>query len=221
VKSFFLQLAAGETAGGVTTIGDRAVAGARKMLNLQSAGTAGLVEMVNELQDGSLSNETTTALIQTLSNSARTIASLKTYKFLLDSQAALNNLTTGVNALNGSAGLAPVTALVNQIQPVLLNLENTIDQFGQDFSVQNVVDQANDITNILSLVEDGTGNVQKLKGLNSENQQTVNTLIDSAQNSMNQLAAAASEASTLANQPPDIPPAQFNGIKGTACSATG
>lgn len=91
MKSFFQQLAAGETAGGVTTIGDRAVAGARKMLNLQSAGTAGLVEMVNELQDGSLSNETTTALIQTvrsgplacsfleftrilqLSNSARTI----------------------------------------------------------------------------------------------------------------------------------------------------
>lgn len=65
--SFFQQLAAGETAGGVTTIGDRAVAGARKMLNLQSAGTAGLVEMVNELVEGQLSNSTTTALIQAVS----------------------------------------------------------------------------------------------------------------------------------------------------------
>lgn len=67
VISFFQQLAAGETAGGVTTIGDRAVAGARKMLNLQSAGTAGLVEMVNELVEGQLSNSTTTALIQAVS----------------------------------------------------------------------------------------------------------------------------------------------------------
>ena len=67
--SFFQQLAAGETAGGVTTIGDRAVAGARKMLNLQSAGTAGLVEMVNELVEGQLSNSTTTALIQAVSES--------------------------------------------------------------------------------------------------------------------------------------------------------
>ena len=31
--------------------------------------------------------------------------------------------------------------LVTQIQPVLLQLENTIDQFGADFSVQNVVNQ--------------------------------------------------------------------------------
>lgn len=67
VIAFFQQLAHGETAGGVTTIGDRAVAGARKMLNLQSAGTAGLVEMVNELVEGQLPNSTTTALIQAVS----------------------------------------------------------------------------------------------------------------------------------------------------------
>jgi len=66
VISFFQQLAQGETAGGVTTIGDRAVAGARKMLGLQNAGTAGLVQMVNELVEGQLSNQSTTALIQTV-----------------------------------------------------------------------------------------------------------------------------------------------------------
>ena len=60
-------MADGENAGGVTTIGDRAVAGARKMLGLQSAGTAGLVQMLNDLKSGSLSNETTTALIQAVS----------------------------------------------------------------------------------------------------------------------------------------------------------
>jgi len=219
VLSFFQQLAAGETAGGVTTIGDRAVAGARKMLGLQSAGTAGLVQMVTELKDGSLSNQTTTALIQALSNSARTIASLKTYKFLLDTQSGLTNLTNGINGLNGT-GLAPVQSLVTQIQPVLVNLENTIDQFGADFSVQNVASQASDIQQILALVEDGNGNVQKLKGLNKANQQSVNTLIEAAQNSMNQLAAAAQEASNIANQPPDIPPSQFNGLKGTSCTAS-
>ena len=67
VKSFFEQLAQGESDGGITTIGDRAVAGARKMLNLQSAGNAGLVQMVNELQEGTLSNQSTTALIQAVS----------------------------------------------------------------------------------------------------------------------------------------------------------
>lgn len=220
VLSFFEQLAQGEGAGGVTTIGDRAVSGARKMLGLQNAGTSGLVQMVDELVEGQLSNQTTTALIQALSNSARTVASLKTYKFLLDTQAGLTNLTVGIGQLNGS-GLAPVQSLVTQIQPVLLSLEDTIDQFGQDFSVQNVVNQASDIQKILALVEDGNGNVQKLKGLNKENQNAVNQLIDAAQSSMNQLAAAAQEGSTIANSPPDIPPEQFNGRKGTACTAQG
>ncbi|KAL5528056.1 hypothetical protein ACEPAF_7192 [Sanghuangporus sanghuang] len=218
VKSFFHQLAAGESVGGTTTIGDRAVAGARKMLGLQSAGASGLVQMVNEIIDGQLSNSTTTALIQALSNSARTIASLKTYKFLLDAQTALTNLTNGVAALNGT-GLKQVEDLANQIQPVLVDLEGTIDQFGADFSVQQVTNQANDIQKILSLVEDGNGNVQKLKGLNKENQHTVNNLIDAAQDSMNQLSAAAQQASALANSPPDIDPAHFNGRRGTACTA--
>lgn len=77
----------------------------------------------------------------------------------------------------------------------------------------------NSIQKILALVEDGNGNVQKLKGLNKENQNAVNQLIDAAQTSMNQLAAAAQEGSTIANSPPDIPPEQFNGRKGTACTA--
>ncbi|KAL5484808.1 hypothetical protein ACEPAI_7450 [Sanghuangporus weigelae] len=218
VKSFFRQLAAGESVGGTTTIGDRAVAGARKMLGLQSAGTSGLVQMVNEIIDGQLSNSTTTALIQALSNSARTIASLKTYKFLLDTQVALTNLTNGVAALNGT-GLKQVEELANQIQPVLVDLEGTIDRFGADFSVQQVTNQANDVQKILSLVEDGNGNVQKLKGLNKENQHTVNILIDAAQDSMNQLSAAAQQASTLANSPPDVDPSLFNGRRGTACTA--
>lgn len=67
MKAFFNALVSGEGAPGVTTIGDRAVAGTRKLLNLQSAGTAGLVETVNELQKGPLSNQTMTALIQAVS----------------------------------------------------------------------------------------------------------------------------------------------------------
>ena len=70
---------------------------------------------------------------------------------------------------------------------------------------------------ILSLVEDGNGNVQKLKGLNKANQQAVNKLIDAAQNSMNQLSSAAQEAVVSADAPPNIPPEQFNGRKGTTC----
>lgn len=71
------------------------------------------------------------------------LASLKTYKFLLDTQAGLTNLTDGINNLNGT-GLQPVQALVTQIQPVLVELENTIDQFGADFSAQNVANQASE-----------------------------------------------------------------------------
>lgn len=37
------------------------------MLGLQSAGTAGLVQMVDELVNGELSNSTTTALVQAVS----------------------------------------------------------------------------------------------------------------------------------------------------------
>ncbi|THH09450.1 hypothetical protein EW145_g2016 [Phellinidium pouzarii] len=225
VKSFFQQLAAGESAGGVTTIGDRAVAGARKMLGLQSAGTAGLVQMVNELVDGTLSNSTTIALVQAVSMhldlwykdkmSEKDLVSFQTAPGLL---AGLTNLTNGVGQLNGT-GLKPLQDLVNQIQPVLASLEDTIDQFGADFSSQQVANQTSDIQKIISLVEDGNGNVQKLKGLNKENQQTVNTLIDAAQDSMNQLAAAAQEASSAANAPPDIPPDQFTYRKGTSCTA--
>lgn len=77
----------------------------------------------------------------------------------------------------------------------------------------------NSIQKILSLVEDGNGNVQKLKGLNKENQQTINQLIDAAQDSMNKLVAAAQQASAIANSPPDIDPALFTYKKGTTCTA--
>lgn len=70
-------------------------------------------------------------------------ASLKTYKFLLDTQAGLTNLTAGIGNLNGT-GLESVQNLITQIQPVLLSLEDTIDQFGADFSVQNVVNQTSE-----------------------------------------------------------------------------
>lgn len=70
-------------------------------------------------------------------------ASLKTYKFLLDTQGALTNLTTGINSLNGT-GLSPLTTLVQQIQPVLVKLEDTIDNFGAAFSTQDVANQASE-----------------------------------------------------------------------------
>jgi hypothetical protein len=37
------------------------------MLNLQSAGSSGLVQMVAELKEGTLSNQSTTAMIQAVS----------------------------------------------------------------------------------------------------------------------------------------------------------
>lgn len=85
-------------------------------------------------------------------NSHETVASLKTYKFLLDTQAGLTNLTDGINNLNGT-GLNQVQTLVTQIQPVLLELEDTIDQFGADFSAQKVANQASEYVSctVLSL----------------------------------------------------------------------
>ena len=78
-----------------------------------------------------------------------TTASLKTYKFLLDSQSDLTNLSTGVSSLNVTR-FKPLRDLVTQIQPVLVALEDTIDQFGADFSVQNVVNQASECVFTLS-----------------------------------------------------------------------
>ena len=78
------------------------------------------------------------------------LASLQTFKFLLDTQAGLTNLTNGVGQLNGT-GLAPLESLVNQIQPVLESLEDTIDQFGADFSAQQVSNQASEYVNIRHL----------------------------------------------------------------------
>lgn len=85
------------------------------------------------------------------------LASLNTYKFLLDTQAGLTNLTNGVGQLNGT-GLAPLEGLVNQIQPVLESLEDTIDQFGADFSVQQAANQASECVScyLLSDPEDNT-----------------------------------------------------------------
>lgn len=60
--------------------------------------------------------------------------------------------------------------------------------------------------------------MQQLKGLNLDNQQTINGFINTAQGFMNELSAAANQATALANQPPDIPPEQFTGRPGTACT---
>jgi hypothetical protein len=76
-------------------------------------------------------------------NSSYCTASLKTYKFLLDSQADLTNLSTGISSLNVTQ-FKPLRDLVTQIQPVLLTLEDTIDKFGADFSAQNVANQTDE-----------------------------------------------------------------------------
>ena len=71
------------------------------------------------------------------------LASLKTYKFLLDTQAALTNLTSGIAELN-STGVVQIEQLANQIQPLLVELEDTIDKFGADFSAQQIANQTNE-----------------------------------------------------------------------------
>ena len=62
---------------------------------------------------------------------------------MLDTQAALTNLENGISKINATR-FSALNELVAQIQPVLFNLEDTIDKFGADFSVQNVVNQASE-----------------------------------------------------------------------------
>lgn len=217
MKDFFQLLSDGESAGGATTVGDRAVAGARKLLGLQSAGTGGLVQMVQILTTGKLDNQTKTALVEAFTNPPRTMASLQTYKFLVDTQSALSNMTTLINNVGGNKTAAAL--INNQLQPVLTQVENAIDGFGAAFSVQNLVNQTAQVENIINLVDQGGKGFAPLLSSNGGLLSSVTTSIQTAQTAMNNLASAAQNASNLANSPPVIPLSTFNLIPGTACTA--
>lgn len=216
MKDFFQLLAEGESAGGATTVGDRAVAGARKLLGLQSAGTGGLVQMVKLMTTGKLDNQTKTALVEAFTNPPRTMASLQTYKFLVDTQSALTNMTTLINNVGGNK---TALTIVNQILPVLNQVENAIDGFGAAFSVQNLVNQTQQVENIINLVEQGGKGFAPLLTSNGGLLSSVTASIQTAQTAMDNLASAAQNASDLANSPPVIPLSTFNLIPGKACTA--
>jgi len=219
MQDFFQLLADGENAGGATTIGDRAVAGARKLLNLQSAGQGGLVQMVQLLANGSLTNQTKTALAQAFTNPPRTLASLQTYKFLVDTQSALANMSTLITQVGGNQ--TALTFINNAMLPVLTQVENAIDDFGSAFSVQDLANQTAQVENIINLVNKGGQAFAPLLSSNAGDLSSVTTAIQTAQSAMNNLASAAANASSLADSPPTFPLDTFNFIPGTACTTDG
>ena len=62
------------------------------------------------------------------------IASLKSYKYLLDTQSTLQATVDNVNAIGGSPKIRQ--AVSDTLLPIMQKIESTIDKIGDDFGVQ-------------------------------------------------------------------------------------
>jgi len=203
VRQVVQALVSGESdTSGVTTIGDRAVVGAKKLLGKQNDGDAGTISALNQLSTGTYPANVKKALQDAFSNPPKTLASLQTYKYLVDTQAALQDLSTTVSRIGGNSSI--VTA-VGQIEPALQQVEAVIDKIGADFSVQNVLNQGGDIQNILNLLNTSGANVTTLQGLNKALQTAITQQTQVAQTAMKNLQSSAQNAAQLANEPNVIP----------------
>jgi len=219
VQQLVQALIAGESdPTGVNSIGDRAIVGARKLLGFQDAGDSGLVDMLNDLATGNYTTNVKTALQQAVQNPPKTLASLQTYKYLVDAQAALQDLSTLVGQVGGNSSI--VTA-VSTILPSLQQVEAIIDKIGADFSVQNLLDQNVDIQNVLATLNSTSTNVTTLPDFNRALQTSITTATKTATDAMTALASsAASAASIAASSTPVIADSVFEEHPGpgTACS---
>lgn len=62
------------------------------------------------------------------------LASLTSYKHLLDTQSTLQATVDNVNAIGGSDKIRQ--AVLDTLLPIMQKMESTIDKIGDDFSVQ-------------------------------------------------------------------------------------
>ncbi|KAH7105123.1 hypothetical protein BKA62DRAFT_614162 [Auriculariales sp. MPI-PUGE-AT-0066] len=215
VQQLVTSLLDGENQGGVNSIGDRAIVGARKLLGLEAQGEAGLVTVLNGLLDGSYPPNVKAALQKAIQNPTKTLASLQTYKYLVDTQVALNDLATTTQNIGGNNTI--VTAIDENIKPALQSVESIIDKIGADFSVGNVVSQGEDIQQILAQLNSSAQAIAGLRGANGALASSITSLTDTAVSNVQLLVDSASAAA--ADTPPIIPDEVFTDFPGpgTAC----
>jgi len=194
VQQLLQALIAGESdAGGVNSIGDRAIVGARKLLGLTNAP---LSDVLNDLATGTYQPNVLTAMQQAVQNPAKTIASLQTYKFLVDTQSALLNLTTTVTNIGGNSSISQ--SIQDAIAPALQSVESTIDKIGADFSVQNLSEQHVDIQNILGTLSTASSNVTALEASNKMLATSITDATKTATTAMDNLVTSAKSAAAIA-----------------------
>jgi len=219
VLQILADLLAGESdTSGVNTVGDRAIVGARKLLGFQDDGDQGLVEMLSALSTADYAPNVQTAMQQAVQNPPKTLASLQTYKFLVDTQAALLDLSSTVAKVGGNSS---IVTNIDNIVPALQSVEAIIDKIGADFSVQNVIDQGVDIQQVLALLQSSATNVTALADLNKSLASSITAATKTATTAMENLATAAQAAASIAaSSIPVLPDSMFaeSPGPGTACT---
>jgi len=156
-ESLFVRIAEEETAGGVNTIGDRAIAGMKRML-----GTLDTADTVAKVLADDLTPTQRRALRLLVAIPDKTIASLRAYKYLLDTQAALQETVALVQGTGGEAALS--NEVLDVLVPIMKELEATIDKMGDDFSTNtfNIADQEK----LIDIISTSSESVFGLQSLN-------------------------------------------------------
>jgi len=191
-KQIFTALGEGESAPGTDTIGDRAVAGMRRMLNTTNAD-----DTMQRILTGNLNTDQITALETLVANPDKTLASLKSYKYLLDTQATLQATVDNVNAIGGSTKIRQT--VLDTLLPIMQSIETRIDAIGDAFSIQkfNPADQ----DSLLQLLADSTDSVNNLESLNVSFATSTTAAIKSVQNAFDNLSSSVKTAAAINTAP--------------------
>jgi len=187
-KQLFTALGEGESVGGTDTIGDRAVAGMRRML-----GTTGPDDTMQNILKGDLDQAHITALQTLVANPDKTLASLQSYKYLLDTQSTLNATVANVNAIGGSARIRKT--VLDTLLPIMQQMEATIDKIGDDFSAQKFVPADQD--ELLLLVSNSSSSIDGLQALNDSFASSTTAAIQEVQDSFKSLASSIKTAAGI------------------------
>jgi len=215
VSYLFGKLQEGESLGGVTTVGDRAVAGMRKMLGLQNlSGDAGVTAMMETLLSGPdrVPPKVLRALQDLVANPEKTIASLKAYKYLIDTRDSLQVLIDTTKRVDGDPSIPSTVSTV--VLPIMKKMEGTIDKIGGDFSVQTFNPQ--DVTDLLSTLDGSADKIKGLRALNKSFAGAVTAQLDVIDKAFENLSTSIKTASAIPDSARKIPVEAFK-VRNNSC----
>jgi len=208
VSYLFAALSDGETAGGTTTVGDRAVAGVRKMLGLEKmSADAGVDSLIKKILAGpsEFPPKSLRALQDLVANPDKTIASLKSYKYLLDTQTSLQALIDATKKVDGSPQI--VTTVSSTVLPVMKSMETIIDKIGGAFSTQSF--NPADVDELLKVLSDSSAKVTSLRGMNISFASAVTAAVTVVEGAFTNLADSVKAAAAIPESARKIPVEAF------------